>query len=277
MRMFPEVKERKAEIGVFGGSGLYNIEGATVLEEIKVETPFGMPSDLITIVEIAGKKVAFLPRHGRKHQYPPHKIPYKANTWAMKALGVERVLAPNAVGSLQPHIKPGDFVICDQFVDRTRHRDDTFFDGPITTHVSTADPYCPQLREIAIQACKDLGIPHHERGTVVVIEGPRFSTKAESRWFTQLGWEVINMTQYPEVVLAREAELCYVNISIVTDYDTGLVAEGEVEPVSAEEVMRNFAASLEKARALLVEMIKRIPPERTCKCGEALKHARVIV
>jgi 5'-methylthioadenosine phosphorylase len=133
------------------------------------------------------------------------------------------------------------------------------------------------LREIAIQACKDLGIPHHERGTVVVIEGPRFSTKAESRWFTQMGWDVINMTQYPEVVLAREAELCYVNISIVTDYDTGLVAEGEVEPVSAEEVMRNFAASIDKARALLVEMIKRIPPERTCQCGEALKHARVVV
>jgi 5'-methylthioadenosine phosphorylase len=275
--MFPEVKERRAEIGVFGGSGLYSMEGATVLEELKVETPFGAPSDLITIVEIAGKRIAFLPRHGRKHQYPPHKVPYKANIWAMKALGVERVLAPNAVGSLQRHVKPGDFVICDQFVDRTRHRDDTFFNGPLTTHVSTADPYCPQLREIAIQACRDLGIPHHERGTVVVIEGPRFSTKAESRWFTQMGWEVINMTQYPEVVLAREAELCYVNISIVTDYDTGLVAEGEVEPVSAEEVMRNFAASVEKARQLIAEIIRRLPAERTCRCGEALKHARVIV
>ncbi len=275
--MFPEVKERRAEIGVFGGSGLYSMEGATVLEELKVETPFGAPSDLITIVEIAGKRIAFLPRHGRKHQYPPHKVPYKANIWAMKVLGVERVLAPNAVGSLQRHVKPGDFVICDQFVDRTRHRDDTFFNGPLTTHVSTADPYCPQLREIAIQACRDLGIPHHERGTVVVIEGPRFSTKAESRWFTQMGWEVINMTQYPEVVLAREAELCYVNISIVTDYDTGLVAEGEVEPVSAEEVMRNFAASVEKARQLIAEIIRRLPAERTCRCGEALKHARVIV
>jgi 5'-methylthioadenosine phosphorylase len=275
--MFPEVKERRAEIGVFGGSGLYSMEGATVLEELKVETPFGAPSDLITIVEIAGKRVAFLPRHGRKHQYPPHKVPYKANIWAMKALGVERVLAPNAVGSLQRHVKPGDFVICDQFVDRTRHRDDTFFNGPLTTHVSTADPYCPQLREIAIQACRDLGIPYHERGTVVVIEGPRFSTKAESRWFTQMGWEVINMTQYPEVVLAREAELCYVNISIVTDYDTGLVAEGEVEPVSAEEVMRNFAASVEKARQLIAEIIRRLPAQRTCRCGEALKHARVIV
>lgn len=275
--MFPEVKERRAEIGVFGGSGLYSMEGATVLEELKVETPFGAPSDLITIVEIAGKRVAFLPRHGRKHQYPPHKVPYKANIWAMKALGVERVLAPNAVGSLQRHVKPGDFVICDQFVDRTRHRDDTFFNGPLTTHVSTADPYCPQLREIAIQACRDLGIPHHERGTVVVIEGPRFSTKAESRWFTQMGWEVINMTQYPEVVLAREAELCYVNISIVTDYDTGLVAEGEVKPVSAEEVMRNFAASVEKARQLIAEIIRRLPAERTCRCGEALKHARVVV
>jgi len=275
--MFPEVKERQAEIGVFGGSGLYSMEGATVLEELKVETPFGAPSDLITIVEIAGKRVAFLPRHGRKHQYPPHKVPYKANIWAMKALGVERVLAPNAVGSLQRHVKPGAFVICDQFVDRTRHRDDTFFNGPLTTHVSTADPYCPQLRAIAIEACRDLGIPHHERGTVVVIEGPRFSTKAESRWFTQMGWEVINMTQYPEVVLAREAELCYVNISIVTDYDTGLVAEGEVEPVSAEEVMRNFAASVERARQLIAEIIRRLPAQRTCRCGEALKHARVIV
>lgn len=275
--MFPKVVERKAEIGVFGGSGLYQFEGATVLEELKVETPFGSPSDIITIVEVAGKKVAFLPRHGRRHQYPPHKIPCKANIWAMKVLGVEQVLAPNAVGSLQRHVKPGDFVICDQFVDRTRHRDDTFFDGPFTTHVSTADPYCPQLRQIAIQACKDLSIPYHERGTVVVIEGPRFSTKAESRWFTSMGWELINMTQYPEVTLAREAELCYVNISIVTDYDTGLVAEGEVEPVSAEEVMKTFQANIEKTRALIAEIIKRIPSERTCKCGEALKHARVEV
>lgn len=275
--MFPKVKERKAEIGVFGGSGLYRLEGSTVLEEIKVETPFGPPSDLITIVEIDGRRIAFLPRHGRKHEYPPHKIPYKANIWAMKALGVGRLLAPNAVGSLQKHIKPGDFVICDQFVDRTRHRDDTFFDGPLTTHVSTADPYCPALREIAIQACKDLNIPHHERGTVVVIEGPRFSTKAESRWFTSMGWELINMTQYPEVALAREAELCYLNISIVTDYDTGLVAEGEVAPVSAEEVMRTFEANIEKARALLVEIIRRIPPERNCPCKDALKQARVVV
>ncbi len=266
---------QRAEIGVFGGSGFYELGEA--VETVRMETPYGPPSDVITIVEIAGRLVAFLPRHGRMHQYPPHKIPYKANVWAMKQLGVERILAPNAVGSLQRHIKPGDIVICDQFVDRTRHRDDTFYNGPITTHVSTADPYCPQLRELAIQCGRELGLPLHERGTVVVIEGPRFSTKAESKWFTSLGWDVINMTQYPECVLARELEMCYVNISLVTDYDTGLVAEGEVEPVSAEEVMRVFSENVEKARSLIRLMIERMPRERTCKCGEALKGARVIV
>lgn len=267
--------ERRAEIGVFGGSGFYQL--AEHVEEFKVETPYGPPSDMIAIAEIANRRVAFLPRHGRSHQYPPHKIPYKANVWAMKQLGVTRILAPNAVGSLQRHIKPGDIVICDQFVDRTRHRDDTFYNGPITTHISTAEPYCPQLRQLAIQCAKELKLPIHERGTVVVIEGPRFSTKAESRWFTSMGWEIINMTQYPECVLARELEICYVNISLVTDYDTGLVAEGEVEPVSAEEVMRVFSENVEKARALIQAMIEHMPQERTCKCGEALKGARVVV
>jgi 5'-methylthioadenosine phosphorylase len=263
------------EIGVFGGSGFYELGEA--VETLRMNTPYGAPSDSITIVEIAGKMVAFLPRHGRNHQYPPHKIPYKANLWAMKELGVKRIIAPCAVGSLQKHIKPGDIVICDQFVDRTRHRDDTFYNGPITTHISTADPYCPQLRELAIACGRELGLPLHERGTVVVIEGPRFSTKAESKWFTSLGWEVINMTQYPECVLARELEMCYVNISLVTDYDTGLVVEGEVEPVSAEEVMRVFSENIEKARSLIRLMIERMPKERTCKCGEALKGAQVII
>ncbi|MCS7222997.1 MAG: S-methyl-5'-thioadenosine phosphorylase [Armatimonadetes bacterium] len=267
----------EVRVGVFGGSGLYDWPGVKVLEERKVETPYGPPSDVITLVELAGLTVAFLPRHGRRHQYPPHKIPYKANVWALKSLGVERVLAPNAVGSLQTHIRPGDLVICDQFVDRTRHRDDTFYNGPITTHISTADPYCPQLRQIAIDACQELQLPFHKEGTVVVIEGPRFSTKAESAWFTKMGWSVINMTQYPEVTLARELEMCYLNISLVTDYDTGLVAEGLAEPVSAAEVMRLFQQNIERVRGLLVRIIEKLPTERTCSCGRALEAARVEV
>ncbi len=265
------------KIGVFGGSGLYDWPGVKVLEERKVHTPYGPPSDTITLVEIASQIVAFLPRHGRKHQYPPHKIPYKANVWALKSLGVERVLAPNAVGSLQAHIRPGDLVICDQFVDRTRHRDDTFYNGPVTTHVSTADPYCPQLREIAVNMCRELDLPFHPTGTVVVIEGPRFSSKAESSWFTKMGWSVINMTQYPEVTLARELEMCYLNISLVTDYDTGLVAEGMAEPVSAMEVMELFRKNIDRVRNLLIRIIESLPEERTCPCGRALEQARVEV
>lgn len=264
----------KVTIGVFGGTGFYSF-----LKEVKeyiVETPYGSPSAPITVGEIEGKRVAFLPRHGKNHEYPPHKIPYRANLWAMKKLGVERIIAPNACGSLQPHIKVGDFVICDQFVDRTSGRVSTFYDGPITTHVGMAEPYCPELREIAINNLKKLGYPHHEKGTVVVIEGPRFSTISESKWFTSMGWEVINMTQYPEVVLARELEMCFLNISVVTDYDTGLVSEGSVEPVSHEMVIKIFNENLEKLKTLIINIIKDIPFERKkCKCGESLKGARL--
>jgi 5'-methylthioadenosine phosphorylase len=262
----------EAEIGVLGGSGFYSLlEGA---QEVEVQTPYGPPSDVITIGEIAGRRVAFLPRHGRKHQFPPHAINYRANIAAMKQLGVTRVLAPNAAGSLQPHIRPGDFVICDQLVDRTSGRRDTLFDGPQTVHISLADPYCPQLRQVAWQTAQDLGLSAHPRGTVVVIQGPRFSTRAESHWFRAAGWEVINMTQYPEATLAREAELCYVNISLITDYDVGVEGDPNAKPVSAEEVLRTFRANLERLRVFITGIIAAMPRERACGCGSALAGAR---
>ena len=204
----------QAQVGIFGGSGFYSF--LENVREIKVETPYGAPSDKVTLGEVGGKTVAFLPRHGRDHSLPPHVINYRANVWAMKSLGVTDIIGPNACGSLQGHVKPGHFVICDQFVDRTSGRKDTFYDGPITTHVSAADPYCPILREHAVTVCQQQGVVVHPAGTVVVIQGPRFSTKAESHWFTSMGWEVINMTQYPECYLARELEMSYVNISVIT-------------------------------------------------------------
>jgi len=264
----------KASIGIFGGTGFYKFFDN--MEEVVVETPYGSTSSSISIAEIDGKKVAFLPRHGKNHEYPPHKIPYRANLWAMKKLGVERIISPNACGSLQSHIKVGDFVICDQFVDRTSGRVSTFYDGPITTHIGMAEPYCPELMQIAVNNLKKLGYSHHEKGTVVVIEGPRFSTISESKWFTSMGWEVINMTQYPEVVLARELEMCFLNISVVTDYDVGVVSEGSVEPVSHEMVTKIFNENLEKLKTLIINIIKDIPDKREkCKCGETLKGARM--
>jgi len=201
-------------------------------------------------------------------------INYRANLWAMKALGCSRIISPCAAGSLQARVKPGDFVVSDQFVNRTWGRADTFFDGPITTHLSMAEPYCPQMRQVAIESAKRLGITVHETGTIVVIQGPRFSTKAESREFSSHGWEVINMTQYPEVVLARELEMCLVNIALITDYDAGLEDDPSVEPVSHEMVMKVFQENNDKLKKLLFEVIKSLPAERKCGCGQALKNAR---
>jgi 5'-methylthioadenosine phosphorylase len=198
-------------------------------------------------------------------------VPYLANVWAMKELGVGRIVGPNASGSLQPHVKPGDFVICDQLVDRTRARPNTFYDGPITTHISFADPYCPVMRGVAIEQGRRLEIPLHDRGTVVVIEGPRFSTRAESAWFGSMGWEVINMTQYPEAVLARELEICYANVALITDYDVGVE---DIPPVTHEEVVRVFAENNDRLRDLLFEMIPALPAERECPCTTALAGAR---
>lgn len=262
--------EHKADIGVFGGSGFYQF--LPDVQEIWVETPYGPPSDRISLAEVGGRRVAFLPRHGRDHRYPPHMVPYRANIWAMKQLGVSRIIGPCAAGSLASHVKPGQFVVCDQFVDRTTGRADTFYDGPVVTHVSAADPYCPQLRSLAATTARDVDIQAHDRGTMVVIQGPRFSTRAESRWFQQQGWEVINMTGYPEAYLAREMEICYVNISLITDFDVGL--EGAA-PVSHGEVLEVFKANIDKVRRLIQELIVRMPAERTCHCGEALKTARV--
>lgn len=280
----------KAKIGVFGGSGFYNF--LTSVKEISVQTPYGQPSDKVVIGEYAGQKIAFLPRHGKKHQYPPHKIPYRANLFAFKKLGVERIIAPCAAGSLQPEIKPGDFVICDQFVDRTCGREQTFFHGPeacptkcesfgAVAHISTAEPYCPQLREMAFKCARKLKIPAHQKGTVVVINGPRFSTKSESRFFQQQGWEVINMTQYPECALAKELEMCYVNISLITDYDAGLAGSKKIKPVTTAEVVRVFADNNEKVKKLIFAMIEKIYPERSrrigqkkeCACDKSLEGA----
>jgi 5'-methylthioadenosine phosphorylase len=259
----------EAEIGVFGGSGFYAFLEST--RTVDVDTPYGKPSAPPVIGDVGGRRVAFIPRHGLKHEFPPHRVPYQANVWAMKELGVSRVLGPNACGSLQPTVKPGDFVICDQLVDRTSDRPNTFYDGPDTTHISFADPYCPTMREVAIARGRELSIPLHDRGTVVVIEGPRFSTRAESAWFASAGWEVINMTQYPEAVLARELELCYANISLITDYDVGV--EG-VPPVTHEEVVRVFAENNERLRDLLFAVIPSLPVERDCPCATALTGAR---
>jgi 5'-methylthioadenosine phosphorylase len=265
--------ERKVLVGVFGGSGLYTF--LKEVEEIKVETPYGPPSDKIALAEVEGKTVAFLPRHGREHTLPPHRINYRANLWAMKELGVQYILGPCAAGSLQPHIHPGDLVICDQFVDRTWGRADTFYDGPITTHISAAEPYCPKLRELAVVKAQQAGFRVHPRGTVVVIQGPRFSTRAESRWFSSMGWEVINMTQYPECILARELGICYVNLSLITDYDVGVEGKPEIKPVTHEEVLRVFAENTEKLRRLLLAIIAELPEERECLCANALAEARI--
>jgi 5'-methylthioadenosine phosphorylase len=268
---FPKPK-LTAEIGVFGGSGFYSLLDKA--EEFWVETPYGLPSDKVTVGNIAGRSVAFLPRHGSGHTLPPHMINYRANAWAMKALGVKYIIGPCASGSLQANVIPGDFVVCDQFVDRTTGRKDTFFDGPVTTHVGMAEPYCPVLRKIAIDAAKKNNITVHESGTVVVIQGPRFSTKAESRWFTSMGWEVINMTQYPEAYLARELGMGYAMLALITDYDVGLEGDPNIQPVTHEEVIKVFLANNDRLKKLIYDMVPNIPKEASKMCSDVLKGAR---
>ena len=262
---------RLADVGVFGGSGFYSFLN-DVTERI-METPYGAPSAPVALGSIEGRSVAFLPRHGLRHELPPHKINYRANVWALKELGVTRIIGPCAAGSLQRRVQPGHFVVCDQLVDRTTGRVDTFYDGPVATHVSFADPYCPQMRDLAVALGEQNGISVHDGGTVVAIQGPRFSTRSESRWFSSEGWEVVNMTQYPEAYLARELEICYVNISLITDYDVGL--EGETGTVSHEQVLHVFNENLERLRKLLFALIPKIPTERSCPCGSALSGARL--
>ena len=261
-----------AKIGVFGGSGFYKF--LDNIEEVRVETPYGMPSDNLFIGEIGGQRVAFMPRHGRNHTILPHLINYRANVWAMKSIGVERVISPCAAGSLQKNVEPGDFVICDQFVDWTDGRKSTTIQGPIVSHPSPADLYCPEMRELAISTAKDLGITVHRTGTVVVINGPRFSTKAESKFFTNQGWEVINMSAFPENYLVKEMDMCPLNISLITDYDAGLV--GDVPPVSHHEVIQVFNSNLDKLKSLLFNMIEQIPYERkNCECADTSTNSQL--
>lgn len=268
------LKLPQVEIGIIGGSGFY--EFLTNAQEIEIETDWGKPSDKITIGEVEGKQIAFLPRHGKKHIFPPHKVPYQANIGAMKKLGVKYLIAPGSVGSLQKEIKAGDFVICDQFVDRTRGRKDTYYNGPEVVHISGAEPYCQTLRQIASGACEKLKYFYHPHGSVVVINGPRFSTKAESIWFTKMGFSVVGMTQYPEVVLAREQEIHYLNISLVTDYDVGLVAEENLPAVEIGMVLATFKNNIERVKNLIKEIIKKLPPsEFQCFCQETLKKSKI--
>ena len=260
-----------AEIGVIGGSGFYSL--LEDVREIKVDTPYGPPSDSIFLADVSGRRVAFLPRHGRRHTIPPHKINYRANVWAIRSLGVKAVISPCAAGSLQPHVKPGDFVLCDQFVDRTNGRADTFFDGPIVTHVSSADIYDPTLRTIAADVIREQEIPLHERGTIVIINGPRFSTKSESKWFSDAGWEVISMTQYPEAYLCRELGMAVVNIALITDYDAGVI-EG-TEAVDARSVLEVFETNSARIRTVVLEMIGRFPKDlASLGAVEALRYTR---
>ena len=259
-------------IGVFGGSGFY--EFLDNVEELVIDTPYGAPSAALRVGEIDGKRVAFMPRHGDKHQFPPHRVNFRANVWAMREAGVRRIVGPCACGSLQPDLQPGTFVVCDQFVDRTSGREDTFY-GDRTVHVSAADPYCPELRKVLVEAAKELGIEVVDGGTVAVIQGPRFSTRAESRWFSGACWQVVNMTQYPEAWLARELELCYATVALVTDYDVGLEGMPHIDPVSAEVAFRVFAENLAKLRDLLFRAIPLIGPQPEDVCATALASAIV--
>lgn len=254
-----------AEIGVFGGSGFYDFLEEP--EEIQMDTPYGEPAAPVMVGTVAGRRVAFIPRHGRDHQFPPHKVPYRANVWAMKQLGVTRLFGPSAAGSLRREIPPRTFVISDQAIDFTKGREYTFYDGPVTTHLSFADPYCPTMREALLGQARELGIQHRDGGTMAVIEGPRFSTRAESRMFAQSGGDVIGMTQFPEVALARELELCFANVALVTDYDVGV---DDIAPVSHAEVLKVFGENIETLRDLLFAAIPALPEERTCPCGTAL-------
>ncbi len=258
-----------ADIGVFGGSGFYDF--LDDVEEVVVDTPFGSPSAPLTIGDVGGRTVAFLPRHGGDHEFPPHVVNFRANLWAMGEAGVERVVGPCAAGSLRPDVHPGDFVVLDQLVDRTSGRAHTFYDGPQAHHVSFADPYCPELAALATKAARDAGVSVHESGTVVVVEGPRFSTRAESAWFRSAGWDVVNMTQYPEAYLARELGICYSGIALVTDYDTGVEGVEGVEPVTMDEVFAFLEANVAQVRSVLFDVIPKIPNERTgCACADAV-------
>jgi len=267
-RVSQMIEECSAKLAVIGGTGVYDPEIIEEAREVKVHTPYGAPSDLITIGKYKGRDVAFIPRHGRGHQIPPHRINNRANIWALKELGVERVVASSAVGSLRDDYEPGDFVITDQFIDRTKGRPDTFYEGGRLCHISSADPVCPQLHDFFVGHARKLGLRVHPTGTYVCIQGPRFSTRAESSLFRQWGADLVGMTIYPECVLSREAKICYVSVAMVTDYDVW--AEKPVSTLEIIETMRENSANFKR---LITEALPVIPEGRSCGCGEALKHA----
>jgi len=262
----------KAAIGIIGGSGLYSMSGLTNTREIHVKTPFGEPSDAFVLGMLEGKRVAFLARHGRGHRILPGEINYRANVYAMKLLGVERIISVSAVGSLKEDLRPGEFLVADQFFDRTKNRISTFFGDGIVAHVAFAHPTCGQLSGILADACVHEAVKVHRRGTYVCIEGPQFSTLAEAEVHRKLGFEVIGMTNVTEARLAREAELCYATIAMITDYDCW---HPEHESVTASQIMATLSQNAENAQRVLRTAIRELPADRSCKCGSALQHALV--
>ena len=257
-------------VGVIGGSGLYAMEGLDDLHEVKLATPFGEPSDAYLVGSLSGVKLVFLPRHGRGHRISPTEVNSRANVWGMKALGVTRILSVSAVGSLREDIAPGDFVAVDQFIDRTRHRPDTFFERGVVAHVMFADPTCDELRAALVTAARALGVTVHEGGTYVNMEGPQFSTRAESRLYRSWGADVIGMTNLQEARLAREAELCYATLAMATDYDCWHTAHADV---TVEAILAVMATNVSHARAVLRAVVPRLSAERACACKDALKYA----
>ncbi len=253
-----------ADVAVIGGSGLYALLDDA--ENHSIDTPYGPPSDDITVAAVAGRRTAFLPRHGRDHRFPPHRIPYRANMWALRSIGVRQILAPCAVGGLRPELGPGSFLVPDQLIDRTAGRVQTYYDTG-AVHVNFADPYCPSGRKTVLEMIARRGISATDGGVMVVVEGPRFSTRAESRWFTEIGGAVVNMTGHPEAVLARELGLCYTSIALVTDLDAG--AQGD-HGVTQEELFLVFAENTARLREVLIDAVSALPAERRCACGHAL-------
>lgn len=263
---------RTAQIGVIGGSGLYSMPGLEGTREIRIKTPFGEPSDAIVLGMLEGKRMAFLARHGRGHRILPSEINYRANIYAMKALGVERIISVSAVGSLQEDLRPGEFLVPDQFFDRTTKRVSTFFGGGLVAHAAFAHPTCAQVSAALADASVHCAVMVHRRGTYVCMEGPQFSTLAEAHVHRQLRFEVIGMTNVTEAKLAREAEICYATIAMITDYDCW---HPEHESVTASQIMATLAQNAENAQRVLREAVRGLPAERTCKCGMALQHALV--
>ena len=259
-----------AEIGVIGGSGLYSMPGFTGQHEVRLDTPFGEPSDAYIVGELEGKRVAFLARHGRGHRLSPSELNFRANIYGMKMLGVERILSLSAVGSLKEEHAPLDFVLPDQFVDRTRGRISTFFGGGVVAHVSFADPICGELSGHLFEGCESLGIRGKLGGAYLCMEGPAFSTRAESNLYRSWGMDVIGMTNLQEAKLAREAELCYATVAMVTDYDCW---HEEHDAVTVDQIIQTLTQNADNARKLVRYAIANMPPGRTCKCGSALRHA----